>query len=95
MAQSGELAAEILGYQPVILGDCDAQTLHQVLPTWIGYLRGRPKEDNASLMKGSGGKHWGAEKMPYIPPRKGLTFLSVASLCTAWIADAVDTHGNI
>jgi hypothetical protein len=36
MAQSGELAAQILGYQPVILGDCDAQRLHQVLPTCIG-----------------------------------------------------------
>jgi hypothetical protein len=36
VTQSGDFAAEILGYQPVILGDCDAQRLHQVLPTCIG-----------------------------------------------------------
>jgi hypothetical protein len=39
VAQSGELAAEILGDEPVILGDCDAQTLHQLLPTCIGLPR--------------------------------------------------------
>jgi hypothetical protein len=59
VTQSGELVAEILGYQPVILGDCDAQRLHRVLPNWIGLPAWSPKGDNASLMKGSGGKHWG------------------------------------
>jgi hypothetical protein len=36
-----------------------------------------------------------AEKRPYISPEKGLTFLSAASLRTAWSADAVETHGNV
>jgi hypothetical protein len=44
VAQSSELVAEILGYQPVILGDCDAQRLHQVLPdVHRAILGGRPK----------------------------------------------------
>jgi hypothetical protein len=46
-------------------------------------------------MKGSGGKHWVAEKVPYISARKGLAFLSAASLRTAWSADAVEIHGNV
>jgi hypothetical protein len=46
MAQSGELAGEILGYQPAILGDHDAQRLHWVLPECIDRAarRGRPGE---------------------------------------------------
>jgi hypothetical protein len=43
VTQSGDLAAEILGYQPVILGDCDAQRRHQVLPTCIGLPGWPPK----------------------------------------------------
>ena len=36
MNQSGKLAAQILGYEPVILSDCDVQRLHQVPLTCMG-----------------------------------------------------------
>jgi hypothetical protein len=46
-------------------------------------------------MKGSGGKHWGRRKEALHFAEKRSYILSVASLCTAWIADAVETHGNV
>jgi PAS domain S-box-containing protein len=60
MAQNRDLAAEILGYEPVILSDCDAQSLHRVLPTCVG-LRCviALGKINASQTKSSHNGPWG------------------------------------